>query len=85
MALNGPELASGEMMKTTTMIKIYEMDKLIADVELRDGKLHVRSYDGDWVAPSIEKLRRPESMTDEELHESLPRRLSGRLWAGYAS
>jgi hypothetical protein len=67
------------------MIRIYQMDKLIADVELCDGKLHVRSYDGDWVAETIETLRRPDSMTDEDLYESLPRRLSGRIWAGYAS
>jgi hypothetical protein len=66
------------------VIRIYEMDKLIADVDLRNGKLQVRSYDGDWVVRSLESLRRPNSMTDEELYNSLPRRLSGRIWAGYA-
>lgn len=63
------------------MIRIYQLDRLLAEVELRDGKLHVHSLDGDWVAQSIEKLRRPDTMSDKELYESLPKRLQGMIWA----
>jgi hypothetical protein len=64
------------------MIKIYEQDRLLADVELRDGKLHVRSFDGDWVARSLESLRRtPDGvLNDVDLYNSLPIRLHGRIW-----
>ena len=28
------------------LIKVYDLDRLIADVEMIDGKMHVISYDG---------------------------------------
>jgi hypothetical protein len=68
------------------MIRIYEQDRLLAEVELVDGKLYVRSFDGDWVAQSVDHLRRtPDgALNDVDLYNSLPRRLAGRIWAGYA-
>ena len=42
------------------MIKVYDADKLLADVELIDGKLHVIDYDeGDTSQFILEDLRRP--------------------------
>jgi hypothetical protein len=62
------------------MIKIYQLDRRLAEVELIDGKLRVRSYDGNWVSESIEKMRRP-GQSDRELYESLPQRIRGLIWA----
>jgi hypothetical protein len=44
------------------MIKVYDADKLLADVELIDGKLHVIDYDeGDTSQFILEDLRRRQS------------------------
>jgi hypothetical protein len=68
------------------MIRIYEQDRLLAEVELVDGKLYVRSFDGDWVAQSVDRLRRTPYgvLNNVDLYNSLPRRLAGRIWAGQA-
>jgi hypothetical protein len=67
------------------MISIYDQNRHLADVELIDGKLHVVSYDGEWVERLIEKLRPhvldDHLLTDRELYDSLPERLRGRIWA----
>jgi hypothetical protein len=67
------------------MIRILEYDRRLADVELIDGKLHVISHDGDYVAEVLEDMRYYEGrrLTDKELYESLPIRMTGRTWAGY--
>jgi hypothetical protein len=31
------------------VIRIYDLDRRLADVEMIDGKMHVISYDGEWV------------------------------------
>jgi hypothetical protein len=67
------------------VISIFRQDQLLADVEMIDGKLHVVSYDGPWVERLIEELRphvyTDQIQTDQELYDSLPERLQGRLWA----
>ena len=35
------------------MIRIYDKDQRLADVEMLDGKLRVVSYDGDWIEDSL--------------------------------
>jgi hypothetical protein len=66
------------------VISIYDQDQRLA-VEILNGKLHVVSYDGDWVERLIEKLREhvldDHLLTDRELHDSLPERLQGPIWA----
>jgi hypothetical protein len=61
------------------------LDRKLADVEMVGGKLHVVSYDGEWVNRFIEDLR-PHvftmiPQTDQELYDSLPERLQGMTWA----
>jgi hypothetical protein len=67
------------------VISIFRQDQLLADVEMIDGTLRVVSYDGDWVYRWIEELRphvlTDEIQTDQELYDSLPERLQGRIWA----
>lgn len=58
------------------------MDELLADVELVDGKLVVRSYVGDDMVKSLERMQRP-GQSDKDFYESLPQRLQGMVWAGY--
>ena len=61
------------------MIAIYDRDKLIANVDLVDGKLSVTSF-ADWASDFVEELR--GDRTDEELFNSLTKRLRGYVWAG---
>jgi hypothetical protein len=67
------------------MISIYRLDRKLADVDVINGKLHVVSYDGDWVNRFIENLRPhvldDHLLTDQELYDSLPERLQGMTWA----
>jgi hypothetical protein len=67
------------------MISIYRLDRKLADVDVINGKLHIVSYDGDWVNRLIEKLRPhvldDHLLTDQELYDSLPERLQGMTWA----
>jgi hypothetical protein len=67
------------------MISIYRLDRKLADVDVINGKLHVVSYDGDWVNRFIENLRPhmldDHVLTDQELYDSLPERLQGMTWA----
>jgi len=67
------------------MISIYRLDRKLADVDVINDKLHVVSYDGDWVEGLIEELRSHvfdgHLLPDQELYDSLPERLQGMTWA----
>ena len=44
------------------MIKVYDLDRLLADVEMIDGRMHVIDYDeGDTSHFILEELRRRQS------------------------
>ena len=44
------------------MIKVYDLDRLLADVEMIDGKIYVMDYDeGDTSQFILEELRRRQS------------------------
>ena len=58
---------------------IYDRQELIAEVDLVDGELRVNSFTGSWVRSLLEEMR-DEGMTDAELWDSLPERLTGHLW-----
>ena len=62
------------------MLHLYDMDKLVAKIDLVDGGLRVIEPVGGWVAEFMEELRGDQ--TDEELFNSLPMRLHGHLWVG---
>jgi hypothetical protein len=67
------------------MMRVYEYDRLLAEVDLIDGKLAITSFDGTAVTKLIlESLRHfcGETLSDAELYVSLPMRLRGRTWAG---
>ena len=40
------------------MIRLYDMNRRLADIEMIDGKMHVVSYAGDGVERSLESVRR---------------------------
>ena len=61
------------------MRQIFDRDKLIAEVDLVDGKLSVHAR-VDWVVELLEEMR--DGRTDAELFESLPVRLRGYVWIG---
>jgi hypothetical protein len=39
------------------MIRVYKLDKLLANVEMIDGKMHVIDYDDGYTTQFIEDLR----------------------------
>jgi hypothetical protein len=70
------------------MIKVWDYDKLIADVEMIDGKLHLISYKDslrgfeDLRRGIAERMNKPVSeVSDQELYDDLPRALNGIVWA----
>jgi hypothetical protein len=65
------------------MIRLYDRDECIGDIDLVDGKMVFRNVDGDNVIPSIERLRRGRS--DNELYHALPQIFKGQVWAGHVN
>ena len=77
------------------LIKVYDLDRLIADVEMIDGKMHVISYDGqpeDFEDQALLKAKKMglkgplpksewEAVSDQELYDSLPEHLAALVWA----
>jgi hypothetical protein len=69
------------------MIRIYELDRNLTDVELIDGKMAVHSYDGDWVKDAIESTRRLSikqrwcARIGQGALRTLPERLTGHVSA----
>jgi hypothetical protein len=45
------------------VISIFRQDQRLADVEMIDGRLHVVSYDGEWVERLILQELRPHVYT----------------------
>ena len=71
------------------MISIYRLDRKLADVDVINGKLHVVSYDGDWVNRLVENLRPhvldDHLLTDQELYELFARATSGNDMGKFTS
>lgn len=67
------------------MIRIYDLDKCFADIELIDGKMVFRRVvgDRDSVIEGIEFVRRGRS--DTELYYALPQIFHGQCWAEHVS
>jgi hypothetical protein len=71
------------------VIRIYDLNRRLADVEMIDGRMRVVSYDGNWVERSLESVRRCYSprkgplLTDQEFYDVLPTRLRGQVRAVY--
>ena len=57
---------------------IFDRQELVAEVDLVDGELRVNSFAGPWVRDLLEGMR--YDMTDTELWDSLPERLTGHIW-----
>jgi hypothetical protein len=71
------------------VIRLYYLDKRLADVEILDGRLRIVGHgETDWVE-ALEDLRRfisPENgplVSDIELYHALPDKLRGHVWVGY--
>jgi hypothetical protein len=71
------------------LIRLYDMNRRLADIEMIDGKMHVVSYASDGVERSLESVRRCYSprkgplLTDQEFYDILPTRLRGQVRAVY--
>jgi hypothetical protein len=63
------------------MIRIYDMDERLADIELIDGKMVFRRVVDKGAVDTIESVRRGRS--DSELYYALPEIFDGQCWAGY--
>ena len=57
---------------------IFDRQELVAEVDLVDGELRVNRFTGPWVRALMEEMR--QGMTDTELWDSLPERLTGHIW-----
>lgn len=62
------------------MRQIYDRRKMVAEIDLIDGELRVDSSVGPGVRAMLEEMR--QGMTDQELWDSLPARLTGHVWIG---
>ena len=60
------------------MRQIWDRRKMVAEIDLVDGELRVENVDGNWVRGLLEEMR--QGMTDQELWDSLPARLTGHIW-----
>jgi hypothetical protein len=71
----------------STVIRLYDMNRHLADIEMIDGVMCVVSYNGDWVERSLESVRKCNSprngplLTDREFYDILPTRLCGHVRA----
>ena len=68
----------------SAVIRLYDMNRRLADIEMIDGVMRVVSYDGDWVERSLESVRKcysPRRETDREFYDLLPTRLRGHVRA----
>jgi hypothetical protein len=63
------------------MIRLFDKDERLADIELIDGKMVFRRVVGKGVIDTIESVRRGRS--DSELYHALPHIFCGQCWAGY--
>jgi hypothetical protein len=63
------------------MIRIYDRDERLADIELIHDKMVFRRVVGDGVIDTIESMRRGRS--DSELYHALPEIFHGQFWAGH--
>jgi hypothetical protein len=73
--------------EVSTVIRLYQLNRRLADIEMIDGKMHIVSYAGDDVALSLESVRKSWSprggplLTDREFYDILPQRLRSQIRA----
>jgi hypothetical protein len=60
------------------MIRMYDRDGRLADIELIDGKMIFRRVVGEGVVDVVESVRRGRS--DNELYHALPQTFRGAVW-----
>jgi hypothetical protein len=65
------------------MIRMYDLDEGLADIELIDGRMVFSNVTGKGVVDVIESMRRGRS--DVELYHSLPQIFHGQFWAGHVN
>jgi hypothetical protein len=69
------------------MIRFYDFDKPVADVELIDGKMVYSHFFNEvareGIPETVESMRRGRS--DPELFHLLPQIFCGQFWAGHAN
>jgi hypothetical protein len=53
LSINDPGLERGSV-----LIRLYDMNRRLADIEMIDGVIRIVSYDGDWVERSLESVRK---------------------------
>ena len=63
------------------MLRMFDLDERLADIELIDGKMAFRRVVDNGVISAIEFVRRGRS--DNELYHALPYIFSGQCWVGY--
>jgi hypothetical protein len=63
------------------MLRMFDKDERLADVELIDGMMVFRRVVDKGVISAIESVRRGRS--DNELYHCLPQIFSGQCWVGY--
>jgi len=63
------------------MLRMYDKDERLADIELIDGKMVFRRVVDKGAIDTIESVRRGRS--DVELYHRLPEIFSGQCWVGY--
>jgi hypothetical protein len=69
------------------VIRLYDFDTSVADIELIDGKMVYSNFSDEGaregVPRTIESMRRGRS--DVELYHSLPQIFHGQFWAGHVN
>jgi hypothetical protein len=63
------------------VIRLYDFDRRVADIELIDGKMVFRRVLGDGIIATVESMRRGRS--DVELYHRLPEIFNGQFWADH--
>jgi hypothetical protein len=63
------------------MLRMFDKDERLADIELIDGKMVFRRVVDNGVIDTLESVRHGRS--DNELYHALPYIFSGQCWVGY--
>ena len=66
--------------------KIFDKDRVIAEVRIKNKKLDILDFDGGWVVRLLQELKEdPESLSgllsDKQLFDVLEKKLQGNIWA----
>ena len=68
------------------MIRLYDLNRRLADIEMIDGRMRIVSYAPDVATPGAANIRRSwshkrELLTDQEFYDLLPQRLRSQIRA----